>query len=114
MPAIAGSINVEHPGIGPAPLSRSKRSPDFEKSLAELEKLVEQLEGGHLPLEDALRSFERGVALSRECQAALQAAQARVEVLVREGTGHATEPFDADEAGLPDEAPDTGRPRIGA
>ena len=111
---MAGSINVGHPGTGPAPLSRSKRSPDFEKSLAELEKLVEQLEGGHLPLEDALRSFERGVALSRECQAALQAAQARVEILVREGAGHAAEPFDADDDGLPGDAPDTGGSRVGA
>lgn len=79
-------------------MSRSKRSPDFEKSLAELEKLVEQLEGGRLPLEDALRSFERGVALSRECQSALQAAQARVESLVREGADHVLQPLDADEA----------------
>ncbi len=92
-------------------MTRSKRSPDFEKSLAELEKLVEQLEGGQLPLEDALRSFERGVSLSRECQAALQAAQARVEILVREGAGHAVEPFGADEDGLPDDAPAGGGAR---
>ncbi len=92
-------------------MTRSKRSPDFEKSLAELEKLVEQLEGGQMPLEDALRSFERGVALSRDCQAALQAAQARVEILVREGAGHAIEAFDADDARLPDNAPDEGGAR---
>ena len=95
-------------------MSRSKRSPDFEKSLAELEKLVEQLEGGHLPLEDALRSFERGVALSRECQTALHAAQARVEILVREGSGHTTATFDAADDDLAAELADPGSPREGA
>ena len=95
-------------------MSRSKRSPEFEKSLAELEKLVEQLEGGHLPLEDALRKFERGVALSRECQTALAAAQARVEILVREGTAHETTPFDADDADLPDDPVGPGGTRGGA
>lgn len=79
-------------------MTRSRRSPDFEKSLAELEKLVEQLEGGQLPLEDALRTFERGVALTRECQSALQAAQARVEILTRQGAGQAAVPFDTDDA----------------
>ncbi|MFO0511674.1 MAG: exodeoxyribonuclease VII small subunit, partial [Gammaproteobacteria bacterium] len=48
-------------------MSKSKRPPDFEKSLAELEALVERLEGGELPLEESLKSFERGVALTREC-----------------------------------------------
>lgn len=94
-------------------MTRSRRSPDFEKSLAELEKLVEQLEGGQLPLEEALRCFERGVALSRECQTALQAAQARVEVLVREGAGHAVEQFDAADAGATDEASLPDAPRGG-
>jgi len=64
-------------------LTRSKRPPDFEKSLSELETLVSQLERGDLPLEDALRAFERGVGLTRECQGALEAAQLRVEILLK-------------------------------
>ncbi len=56
---------------------------DFEQSLRELENLVEKLEHGELPLEDALKHFERGVALTRECQTALKAAEARVELLTR-------------------------------
>ncbi|NBO73866.1 MAG: exodeoxyribonuclease VII small subunit, partial [Gammaproteobacteria bacterium] len=46
-------------------MSRTKRAPDFEKSLAELESLVERLEAGDLPLEEALKSFERGISLTR-------------------------------------------------
>jgi exodeoxyribonuclease VII small subunit len=59
--------------------------PDFESSLEELEALVERLEQGDLPLEDALRSFERGVALTRQCQAVLATAQQKVDILLAQG-----------------------------
>jgi exodeoxyribonuclease VII small subunit len=66
---------------------------DFERSLAELEALVESLEHGDLPLDEALKSFERGVALTRQCQGALKAAQQKVEILLH-GNGNAEpEPF---------------------
>ncbi len=55
---------------------------DLEKSLAELETIVEQLESGELPLETSLKEFERGVRLSRECQGALKDAEQRVQVLM--------------------------------
>jgi len=61
--------------------------PDFESSLEELEALVERLEQGDLPLEDALRSFERGVALTRQCQSVLATAQQKVEILLAQGAG---------------------------
>lgn len=54
----------------------------FEKSLTELEGLVEQLEKGDLSLEDALKQFERGVQLARGCQEALKAAELKVRELV--------------------------------
>jgi exodeoxyribonuclease VII small subunit len=54
----------------------------FEAALAELEALVARMESGEMPLDEALRSFERGVQLTRECQTALQAAQLRVQQLV--------------------------------
>ncbi len=57
--------------------------PEFEQALDELERLVEKLEHGDVPLEEALRNFERGVELTRRCQSALKAAQQRVEVLLR-------------------------------
>src|ERR1700734_4529126 len=66
---------------------------DFEASLAELEALVERLEQGDLPLDDALKSFERGVALTRQCQGALKAAQQKVEILLNHGGSSAPEAF---------------------
>ena len=56
---------------------------DFESSLAELTQLVERLEQGELPLDEALRTFERGVALTRQCQGSLKAAQQKVEILLK-------------------------------
>ena len=66
---------------------------DFERSLAELEALVEHLEQGDLALDDALKSFERGVALTRQCQGALKAAQQKVEILLNNSGSGDPEPF---------------------
>ncbi len=59
----------------------------FESSLAELEKIVEQLENGDLPLEESLKLFENGVKLSRECRQRLSDAERRIEVLMKDGDG---------------------------
>jgi exodeoxyribonuclease VII small subunit len=64
-------------------VSRTDKAPEFEHALAELETLVERLEHGDLPLDEALKAFERGVALTRHCQACLQAAQQKVEILLK-------------------------------
>lgn len=58
---------------------------DFEASLGELEALVGKMESGELSLEQSLAAFERGVLLSRRCQAALQSAAMRVKALTQEG-----------------------------
>lgn len=58
---------------------------DFEAALAELEGLVTKMESGDLSLEESLAAFERGVALTRQCQAALQSAELRVKALTQEG-----------------------------
>jgi exodeoxyribonuclease VII small subunit len=55
---------------------------DFEKSMAELEELVERMERGEQKLEEALRDFERGIHLTRHCQKALSTAEQRVEILL--------------------------------
>ena len=75
-------------------MSGDTRSLDFEKALAELESLVERLERGDVPLDEALRTFERGVALTRHCQAALQAAQQKVEILLKRGGQPEVQPFE--------------------
>ena len=58
---------------------------DFESAIAELEKIVKQLEDGDLALETSLALFERGVTLSRYCHDQLGAAQRRIEVLSERG-----------------------------
>ena len=55
--------------------------PSFEKALAELEKLVERMEGGDLSLEQSLAAHKRGLELARHCQTRLEAAQQQVRVL---------------------------------
>ncbi|RMF98681.1 MAG: exodeoxyribonuclease VII small subunit [Gammaproteobacteria bacterium] len=52
--------------------------------MAELEAIVEALETGELPLDKSLKEFEKGVRLSRECQAALEAAEQKVQMLMGE------------------------------
>ena len=68
---------------------------EFEQSMRELEALVERLEQGDLPLEEALKQFERGVALTKSCQAALKAAEQKVEILLKGASANA-EPTIAD------------------
>ena len=69
------------------------KTPDFEQALAELEALVARLERGDMPLDDALKTFERGVELTRQCQGSLKAAQQRVEILLKRNGQTETEPF---------------------
>ncbi len=94
----------------------------FEDQMAELEKVVDQLEQGDLTLEENVSLFERGVQLSNGCKAQLASAESRIQVLldpeaggpvrvedlgmaVAEG-GDAEEEFDADEDELPDDLDD--------
>lgn len=66
---------------------------DFEEALAELEKVVAQLEG-EVKLEDALKLFDRGMQLSQHCEAFLKTAEQKIEVLKRAANGSvSTEKF---------------------
>ncbi|HRZ23708.1 MAG TPA: exodeoxyribonuclease VII small subunit [Candidatus Contendobacter sp.] len=77
-------------------MTAKKNSPlPFEMALAELESLVGQLEQGELTLDDALQRFERGIALVRDCQHALQAAEQKVDQLIERNGRLAVTPFDA-------------------
>lgn len=53
----------------------------FETALKDLESLVARMESGELSLEDSLQAYERGIALFRQCQTALEAAQLKVQQL---------------------------------
>ena len=65
--------------------------PDFEAALAELEAIVQRLEQGEMPLEESLRQFERGVALTRSCQKALRQAEQKIRVLSKGADGELVE-----------------------
>ena len=58
-------------------------TPSFEQALSELEALVESLEHGEMTLEESLKSFERGVELTRACQQSLKAAEQKVRILAQ-------------------------------
>jgi exodeoxyribonuclease VII small subunit len=60
----------------------AKKTVNFEKALSELEKLVDEMEQGNLSLEDSLKRFEKGIALTTECQKALQNAELKVKELL--------------------------------
>ncbi len=65
--------------------NREEPSFNFEKSLADLEQLIGEMEGGELPLEESLKKFEQGIELIRGCQSALSDAEQKVEILTKEG-----------------------------
>ena len=67
---------------------------DFERSLARLEEVVRKLESPQLSLDEAMKLFEEGVALSRECQKQLEEAEGKVEILLKKADGKmVAEPF---------------------
>jgi len=78
-------------------VSKDKKAVDFEQQLASLEGLVNSLESGELSLEDSLKSFEQGIKVARDCQAALKSAEQKVEVLMRQGDELVSQPFEDNE-----------------
>jgi exodeoxyribonuclease VII small subunit len=72
-------------------------APDFEAALKELEGIVSQLEKGDLPLDAALKHFERGIALTRQCQTALKQAELKVEQLLEKDGRQTLAPFESED-----------------
>ncbi len=74
-----------------------KKPLNLEKSLEQLESLIDELESGDLPLDTAMKKFEEGVKLTRSCQSALKDAEQRVEILLKSAGGEdALEDFDVE------------------
>jgi len=73
---------------------KTAETPSFEEALSELEELVVTLERGELSLEESLKSFERGVQLTRTCQQALKEAEQKVQILSGNDENAQPEPFD--------------------
>lgn len=74
-------------------MARAK-SVNFEKALDQLEELVEDMENGDLTLEESLKSFEKGIKLTRDCQTALSQAEQKVQILLEQNGELVTEDFD--------------------
>ena len=70
---------------------------NLEKSLSELEALVEELESGDLPLDKAMKKFEAGIKLTRGCQAALKEAEQKVEILLKSAGDEQLEDFEIED-----------------
>ena len=70
---------------------------NLERSLSELEELVEELESGDLPLDKAMKKFEAGIKLTRGCQAALKEAEQKVEILLKSAGDEQLEDFEMDD-----------------
>ena len=68
----------------------------FESSLDELEKVVKEMESGDLSLDRSLELFSRGIELSESCRKQLEAAETRVEMLIRKEGAYQPEPFRPD------------------
>lgn len=67
--------------------------PKFEESLQRLEGIVKEMERGDLPLEQSLKLFEEGVSLSASCRKELEAAEGRVEILLKDDESLRAEAF---------------------
>ena len=76
------------------PESNPSAVAEFERSLDELEQLVQRMEKGDLTLDDSLQAYERGIALYRNCQTALEQAELRVRLLSDPMEPGKAEPFD--------------------
>jgi exodeoxyribonuclease VII small subunit len=74
-------------------MSKSKTNVNFEKSLNELETIINRLEAGQISLEESLSAFEQGVSLARTCQEALKTAEQKVQMLIEKNGALITEPF---------------------
>jgi len=88
---------TEMPPVNPTPAKKPEpgKKPDFEHSLARLEEIVRKLESANLSLDDAMKLFEEGVQLSRECQKHLEQAEGKVELLLKKAGGEvAAVPFE--------------------
>ncbi|HWR37114.1 MAG TPA: exodeoxyribonuclease VII small subunit [Clostridia bacterium] len=68
--------------------------PKFEECLERLEKIVDQLEKGDIPLEQALKLFEEGIQLSNSCRKELEDAEGKVEILLKQNGKLQAEPFE--------------------
>ena len=76
--------------------AKKTESLSFDAALNELENIVQQLEQGDLPLETALKQFERGIQLARVSKQKLEQAEQQVQILLQQGDQEKLVPFSVD------------------
>ena len=77
-------------------MAEKKAAVNFEKAIRDLEKIVEDLESGEISLEQSLKTFEKGIKLTRQCQGELEKAELKVKKLVEENGELKTKPLTND------------------
>ena len=77
-------------------MAEKKAAVNFEKAIRDLEKIVEDLESGELNIEQSLKTFEKGIKLTRQCQGELEKAELKVKKLVEENGELKTKPLTND------------------
>ena len=97
-PSAEGIIANFYPRRTP-PTASKKKPLDFEQSLISLEALVNRMEQGDMTLEESLKAFEEGIALTRECQARLASAELQVTKLIEQQGELQLTPFESDDEG---------------
>lgn len=80
------------------PARNEAAEPAFEEALRRLEEIAGLMEKGDLPLEESLRLFEEGVALTKRLESQLSAAEMKVETLLRTARGEQIVPFPPENA----------------
>jgi exodeoxyribonuclease VII small subunit len=80
-PATAVPVDTDLAGAGPASAAAGPEPASYELALAELERLVQAMEGEQLPLDQVLRSYQRGAQLLAFCRGRLDAVEQQVKVL---------------------------------
>ena len=91
---------MDDPATAAAPSAPDVAAMTFEDALRALENVVRRLESGDVPLDESITLYEQGEALRGHCQARLDAAQARIDQIVRgpDGSAAGVRPFDDDAA----------------
>jgi exodeoxyribonuclease VII small subunit len=79
------------------PEKPNDKNPTFEKALARLETIVQEMEGGTLSLEKMMAGFEEGTDLVKFCTKKLNEVEKKIEVLVKKGESVTIEPFEPEE-----------------
>lgn len=74
-----------------------RKSQDFEQTLTQLETIVQRLESGHLPLEDALKNFEEGIKLAQAAKTKLQQAEQQIQILLQKSPTAPLQEFNPDD-----------------